>query len=50
MVLEKLFFSISPQVTPFAFIRKLLLIWEPEKENDELIKIADSLVSEFWEG
>lgn len=50
LVLEKLYFAISPQVTPYAFIRKLLLIWEPENENTELVKIADTLVSDFWEG
>jgi hypothetical protein len=49
-VLKKLLFCISPQVTPFAFIRKFLQIWDPENENSELTRIADSLVADFWEG
>ena len=49
-VLEKLLFSISPQVTPFAFIRKFLKVWQPENDNMELSRIADNLVAAFWEG
>ena len=49
-VLKKLLFCISPQVTPFAFIRKFLQIWDPVNENSELTRIEDSLVADFWEG
>ena len=50
LLLKKVYFSISPQATPHSFIRKLLQIWQSEKDNSELIMIADNLVSDFWEG
>lgn len=50
LILSKIGLSIAPQITPSSFVLELLLLWQPATDHTTMIKIADSLISEFWEG
>ena len=45
LVLNKIAFSVSPQITPIAFVREFLLLWRPEADNSELTELADFLIA-----
>jgi hypothetical protein len=50
LILSKIGLSIAPQITPSSFVLELLFLWQPDTDHTTMIKIADSLISEFWEG
>ena len=50
LILSKIGISIAPQITPASFALELLLLWQPNTDHTIIIKIADSLIAEFWEG
>jgi hypothetical protein len=64
LILSKIGLSIAPQITPTAFVVELLILWQPNSQYPPpcpknfgygffyptIIKIADSLIAEFWEG
>jgi hypothetical protein len=50
LLLSKIGLSIAPQITPTSFVLELLILWQPNSDHTTIIKIADSLIAEFWEG
>lgn len=50
LVLNKIQFSASPQITPISFVREFLYHWQPTVNNSELLELSDFLIANFWEG
>ena len=50
LILNKIRFAVTPQITPQAFSQELIILWRPDADMTAHLNLQESLISKFWEG